>query len=183
MVLTASTWRSDPIPSMGAATTPFTTSAIIPLFSYGMPSSGTSTVLSYSTLQTLGLGEGSSNTPLQGCMGGTSAPFNALTYRGGHIPPLSPSLGGTHQQSTRPPTHHSLFGAGSRGPPCHNMPVGSTPFYLFNAFGNNTFSSSSFPIGRNLGYGQPIPAQGANLGKTLEFLAGISSLVRNVDLG
>jgi hypothetical protein len=36
--------------SMAATTTPFTPSAIGPLFSYGMPSSGTSPTLTYSTL-------------------------------------------------------------------------------------------------------------------------------------
>jgi hypothetical protein len=81
---------------MEVATTPFTPSATGPLFSYGMPSSGTSPILSYSTSQTLGLGAGSSNAPLQGHMGGTSSPFNAFPYGGGHIPPSSPSLGGTH---------------------------------------------------------------------------------------
>jgi hypothetical protein len=64
MVLIASTLNSGPVPSMVAATTLFTPSATGPPFSYGMPSSGTSHVLSYSTLQTLGLGVGSSNAPL-----------------------------------------------------------------------------------------------------------------------
>jgi hypothetical protein len=38
-----------------------------------------SIVLSYSTLQNLGLKEGSSNAPLKESMGGTSAPYNAFT--------------------------------------------------------------------------------------------------------
>jgi hypothetical protein len=136
----------------------------------GMPSSGTSPVLSYSTLQTLGLGVGSSSTPLQGHMGGTPTPFNAFPYGGGHIPPSSPSLGGSHQQSTGKPTYHSLFGAGSQGPPLHNMLVGSTPFSLAETFGNNAFSSVAFPTGGNPSFGQStpmqgtIPAQGENLG-------------------
>jgi hypothetical protein len=96
MVLTVSTSSSGPIPSMVAATTPFTQSATDPLFSYGMPSSGTSPILSYSTLQTLGLRERRSNTPLQGHTGGSSTPFNSFPYGGGHIPPSSPSLSGTH---------------------------------------------------------------------------------------
>jgi hypothetical protein len=61
-------------------------------------------------------------------MGGTHVPFNAFPYGGGHIPPSSPSLGGSHQQSVGQPTHNSLFGVGSQGPPSHSMPVGSTPF-------------------------------------------------------
>jgi hypothetical protein len=160
MVSTTSTSHSGLIPSMVVATTPFTPSVTGPPFSYGMPSSGTSPVLSYSTSQTLGLGVGSSNTPLQGHMGGTSSPFNAFPYGGGHIPPSSPSLGGTHQQSVGPPAHHSLFGAGSQGPPSHNMSVGSTPFSLFGAFGNNAFSSAAFPTGGNPSFRQPIPMQG-----------------------
>jgi hypothetical protein len=50
MVSTATTLYSGLNPSLVAATTPFTPSVIGPLFSYGMPSSGTSPVLSYSTL-------------------------------------------------------------------------------------------------------------------------------------
>jgi hypothetical protein len=140
MVSIASTSHSVPIPSLVAATTPFTPSATGPPFSYGMPSSGTSPVLSYSTLQTSSMGAGRSSTPLQGHMGGTPAPFNAFPYGAGHIPPSSPSLSGSHQQSTGKPTHHSLFGAGSQGPPSHNMLVGLTPFYLIVMFGNNAFS-------------------------------------------
>jgi hypothetical protein len=97
MVLTASTSHSGSIPSLVVATTPFTPSATGPSFSYGMPNSGTSPVLSYSTLQTSGLGVGSSSAPLQGHIGGTPAPSNAFPYGGGHIPPSSPSLGGSHQ--------------------------------------------------------------------------------------
>jgi hypothetical protein len=99
MVSTASTSRNGPILSIVAITAPFTQSVTGPPFSYGMPGFGTSTVLSYSTLQTLGLGVGSSNAPLQGSMGGTSSPYNSFPYRGGHIPPSSPSLGGAHQHS------------------------------------------------------------------------------------
>jgi hypothetical protein len=147
MVSTASSSHSGPILSLEADTTPFQPSATGPPFSHGMPSSGTSHVLSYSTSQNSGLGAGSSNAPLQGHMGGTSTPFNTFPYGGGNIPPSSPSLGGTHLPSTGPPAHHSLFGAGSQGPPSHNMSVGSTPFSLFSAFGNNAFSSASFPTG------------------------------------
>jgi hypothetical protein len=138
------------------ATTPFTPSATGPPFSYGMPSSGTSLVLSYSTLQTLGLGVGSSNTPLQGHMGDTPSPFNAFPYGGGHTPHSSPSLGGSHQQTVRQPAHHSLPRAGSQGPPLHNMPVGLTQFFLFGEFGNNAFSSATFPTGGNPSFKQPI---------------------------
>jgi hypothetical protein len=101
MGLTATTFHSGPISSFATATTPFTPSVTGPPFSYEMPSSGTSPVLSYSTLQTLGLGVGISSAPLQGHMGGTPTPFNSFPYEGGHIPPSSPSLGGSHQQCTR----------------------------------------------------------------------------------
>jgi hypothetical protein len=169
MVLTATTSHSGPNPSLATATTPFTPSATGPPFSYGMPSSGTSPVLSYSTLQTLGLGAGSSSAPLQGHIGGTPIPFNAFPYGGGHIPPLSPLLSGSHQQFVRKPTHNSLFGVGSQGPPLHSMPVGSTPFSWNKNFGNNTFSSAAFLTGGNPIFGQStpmqdtIPTQGANL--------------------
>jgi hypothetical protein len=125
-----------------------------------MPSLGISPVLSYSTLQTSGMGAGSSSAPLQGHMGGTPAPFNDLPYGGGHIPPSSPSLGGSHQQSVGQPTHHILFGAWSQGPPSHNMPVCSTLFSLTEMIGKSTFSLSSFPTGGNPSFGQSIPMQG-----------------------
>jgi hypothetical protein len=60
MVSIATTLHSGLILSLATATTPFTPSATGPPFSYGMPSSGTSPVLSYSTSQTSGLGAGSS---------------------------------------------------------------------------------------------------------------------------
>jgi hypothetical protein len=97
MVSTATTSHIGPIPYLAATTTPFTSSATSPLFSYAIPSSGTSHVLSYSTLHTLGLGVGSSSAPLKGHMGGTPTPFNAFPYEEGHIPPSSPSLSGSHQ--------------------------------------------------------------------------------------
>jgi hypothetical protein len=96
MVSTASTSNSGLISSLAAATTPFQPSMTGPPFSYGMPSSGKSLVLSYSTSQTSGLGVGIYNAPLQGRMGVTFSPFNAFRYGGGHIPPSSPLLGGTH---------------------------------------------------------------------------------------
>jgi hypothetical protein len=89
MVSTASTLGSGLIPSMVAITAPFTQNATGPPFSYGMPGFGMSTVLSSSTLQTLGLGAGSSNAPLQGSMGGTSLPLS-LSLMVGVIYPLRP---------------------------------------------------------------------------------------------
>jgi hypothetical protein len=169
MVSTATTSHSGLNPSLVAATTLFTPSVTCPPFSYGMPSLGTSPILSYSTLKTLGLGVGSSSSPLQGHMGSTPTPFNIFPYRGGHIPPSSPSLGGSHQESVGQPTHNSLFRAGSQGPPLHSISIGSTLFSLNITFGNNTFSSASFPTGGNPIFGQStpmqgtIPAQGANL--------------------
>jgi hypothetical protein len=157
---TVTTLHSGPNPSFTAATTPFTPSAIGPPFSYGMPSSGTSSVLSYSTLQTLGLGARSSSAPLQGHMGDTLVPFNDFPYGGVHIPPSSPSLSGSHQQSAGQPTHNSLFGEGSQGPPSHSMLVGSKPFSWNGTFGNNTFSSTTFLTGGNPIFGQSTPVQG-----------------------
>jgi hypothetical protein len=98
-VLAATTSHSGPTPSIAATTPPYTPSATDPPFSYGMPSSGTSPALTSSTFQTLGLGAGTSNAPLQGQLGGIPIPFNDFPYARGHIHPLSPSLGGSHQQS------------------------------------------------------------------------------------
>jgi hypothetical protein len=131
MVSTASTSGSGLILSMAAITAPFTQSATGPPFSYGMPDFDTNSVLTYSTLQTMGLGAGSSNAPLQGSMGGTSAPYNAFPYGGGHIPPSSPSLGGASQQPVWPNMNYNLFGAGSQGPSSNTTSVGSLSFSLF----------------------------------------------------
>jgi hypothetical protein len=189
MVSVATTSHSGPNPSMGVATNPFTPSATGPPFSYGMPSSGTSPTLTYSTLQTLGLGAGSSNTPMEGKLGGTPVHFNTFPYTRGHIPPSSPSLGGLHQQSAGQPTHTSLFGAGSQGTPAHSMPVGSTPFSWNMMFGNNTLSSTTFPSGGNpifwtiyssAGY---YSCAGGTYRRTLELRTRIHSLLWNVVLG
>jgi hypothetical protein len=91
---------------------------------------------------------------------GTTSPFNAIPYGGGHIPPPSPSLGGAFQQSIGLNTNSSLFSGGSHGPQSYMTLVGSMPFSLFGAFGNNAFSSSSFSVGGNPIFGQPNPMQG-----------------------
>jgi hypothetical protein len=160
MVSAATMSHSGPTPSIAVATPPYTPSATGPPFSYGMPSSGTSPALTSSTLQTLGLGVGSSNTPLQGQLGGIPVPFNDFPYAGGHISPSSPSLGGLHQQSARQPTHTSSFGARSQGTPVQTLPVGSSPFVWNGTFGNNTFASTVFPSGGTPVFGQSTPAQG-----------------------
>jgi hypothetical protein len=159
-VSAATTSHSGSIPSIVAATNPCTPSASGSPFSYDMPSSGTSPALTHSTLQTLGLGAGSSNAPLQGQIGGIPVPFTAFPYARGHISPSSPSLGGLHQQSTRQPAHMSLFGAGSQGTPVQTLPVGSSPFVWNGTFGNNTFTSIAFPSGGTPIFGQSTPAQG-----------------------
>jgi hypothetical protein len=170
MFLTASTLGNCLIPSMAVITAPFTHSETGPPFSYGIPGFNTNFVLSYSTLQTLGLGAGSSNTPLKGSMGGISTPYNAFPYGGGHIPPLSPLLSNAHQHSIEPNVNYSFLGAGSQGLHSYSMSIGSTSFSLFNAFGNNAFSSVVVSTGGNPGYGQQnpmqgtIPTQGGNLG-------------------
>jgi hypothetical protein len=170
MVLTASTSGNGMIPSMVAITAPFMQSAMGPPFSYGMPEFSTNLVLSYSTLQTMGLGEGSSNAPLQGYMGGTSSPYNYFPYGGGHIPPSSPLLSGGSQKPVWPTINCNLSGVGIQGPSYNSTQVGSLPFSLFNTFGNNAFCSASVSAGGNPGYGQQnpmqvtIPAQGENTG-------------------
>jgi hypothetical protein len=159
-VSAATTSHSGPTPSITAATPLYTPSATGAPFSYGMPSSGTSPALTSSTFQTLGLGAGSSNAPLQGQLGGIPVPFNAFPYAGGHIPPSSPSLGGSHQQSAGQPAHTSPFGAGSQGTPAQTQPVGSSPFLWNGTFGNNTLASAAFPSGGTPVFGQFTPAQG-----------------------
>jgi hypothetical protein len=160
MVSTTSTLSNGLIPSMTTITAPLTQSATGPSFSYRMPSFDTNYVLSYSTLQTLGLRVGSSNAPLQGSMGGTSSLYNIFPHERGHIPPSSPLLGGAHQHSVGPNINYSSSGEGSQGLPSYSMLVGSTLFSLFNAFGNNALLSAVVSAGGNPGFGSQNPAQG-----------------------
>jgi hypothetical protein len=170
IVSTTSTSGSGPIPSATTTTYLFTQSVTGPLFSYGMPNFDTNFVLTYSTLQTMGLGEGSSNAPLQGSMGGTSISYNAIHYSGGHMPPSSPSLGGAFQPPVRPNMNYNLFRVGSLGLSSYTMPTGSMEFSLLGVFGNNAFSSVVISIRGNPGFGQQnpvqgtIPTQGVNIG-------------------
>jgi hypothetical protein len=137
-------------------------------FSYEMPGFGTSTVLSSSTLQTLGLGAGSSIAPPQGSIRGTSTPFISFPYSRGHIPPSSLSLSDVSQHSIGP--NVNLLRAGIQALPPYNMLVVSTPFSLFDVFGSNSFSSTIVSTRGNPGYRKPhtvkrtIPTQGAHLG-------------------
>jgi hypothetical protein len=160
MVSAATTSHSGPTPFIMVATPPYTPSVTGPLFSYGMPSSGTSPALTTSTLQTLGMGARSSNAPLQGQLGGIPVPFNSFPYAGGHIPPSSPWLGGPHQQSAGQPAHTSPFGAGSQGTHAQTQPIGLSPFVWNGTFGNNTFASFAFPSGGTPIFGYSTPAQG-----------------------
>jgi hypothetical protein len=159
-VSAATTSHSGPTPSIAATTPLYTPSETGAPFSYGIPSSGTSPALTSSTFQTLGLGAGSSNTPLQGQIGGILVPFNAFPYARGHIPPSSPSLGGSHQQSAGQPAHTSPFGGGSQGTPVQTQPVGSSPFVWNGTFGNNTFAFVAFPSRGTPVFGQFTPAHG-----------------------
>jgi hypothetical protein len=136
MVSTNYTLGSILILSMVTITAPFTQNTTSSPFSYRMPGFSMSIVLSSSTLQTLGLGLGSSNAPLQVSIGGTYDPFITFSYNRGHIPPSSPSLSGVPQHSVGP--NINLFGAGSQALPNYNMSIGLTPFSLFDTFGNNT---------------------------------------------
>jgi hypothetical protein len=156
VVLTPSTLGSGSIPSSAATTAPFTQSAMGPPFSYGMPDFDSNSFLTYSTLQTMGMGVGSSNYPMQGSTKGTSVPFNSIPYGGGHIPPPSPLIGGAFQQPIGPNANYNLFGAGSLGPSSYTTRVGSMSFSLFDVFGNNTFSSTAISTGGNPGFGNKI---------------------------
>jgi hypothetical protein len=119
-----------------------------------MPSSGTSPVLTTSSLQTLGLGAGSSNAPLSGQLGSIPVPFNVFPHAGGHIPPSFPSLGGPHQQTAGQPSHTSSLGAASQGQPAQTLPVGPSPFSWNGAGGIHTLAPSAFPSGGTPIFGQ-----------------------------
>jgi hypothetical protein len=132
-----------------------------PSFSYGMLEFDTNSILTYSTLKTMGLGEGISNSPLKGSIGDTLASDNAIPYGGGHIPPFSPLIDGSFQPSFNLNMNYNLFGVGNLGPCSYTTPVGSMSFSLFSAFGNNYFLSVVISVGGNPGFGQQNPVQGA----------------------
>jgi hypothetical protein len=69
-------------------------------------------------------------------------------------------LGGAFQQSIEPITNSSFFSGGSHGNQYYINLVGSMPFSLFDAFGNNSFSLSCLSAGGNIIFGQPKPMQG-----------------------
>jgi hypothetical protein len=108
----------------------------------------------------MGLGEGISNAPVQGSTGGSSFPFNAIPYGGGHIPPLSPSLGGTFEKPIESTTNNNFFGPRILEPSSYTTPMGSMSFSLFNMFGNNAFYSNVVSAGGNPGFGQQNVVQG-----------------------
>jgi hypothetical protein len=149
VVSTPSTSGSGLILSSAVTTAPFTQSVIGLPFSHGMPDFDSNSILTYSTLSTMGLGEGSLNDPMQGSVGCTSVSFNVIPYGGDHKPPSSPSLTNALQQPIRPNTNYNLFGAGSLGPSYYTTSVGSMLFSLFNTFGNNAFSSAIVSAGGN----------------------------------
>jgi hypothetical protein len=157
MVSTHSTLGSGLIPSSMTITAPFTQSATGPPFSYGMPDFDSNLVLTYSPLQTMGHGKGSSKTLMQGSTGGTLVPFNVIPYVAGNIPLLSPFLGGTFQQPIEPNDNYNLFGVGSLGPLFYIMLVESMSFSLFGTFGNNTFSLVAVSVGGNPNFGKQNP--------------------------
>jgi hypothetical protein len=160
VVLTSSTLGSGLISSSAMTTSLFTQSVAEPPFSYGILGFDTNFILTYSTLQTMGLGEGSSNSPLQGSIGCTSSSYNTIHYGGSHIPPLSPSLSNAFHPPIRLNMNYNLFGAGILGPSSYTILVGSMSFSLFDIFGNNAFSSAFVSAGGNLGFGQQNHVQG-----------------------
>jgi hypothetical protein len=193
MFSTTSTSGSGLIPSTMMTTAPFTQSATGPPFSYGMTNFDTNSVLTYSTLQNMGLGGGILNAPLKGSMGGTSTSYNAIPYSGGLMSPLSPWLSGAFQPPVGPNMNYTLFGVGSIGPSSYTTLVGSMPFSFFDVFGNNSFSSTAILVGGNPSLDNRIVCRvlflhrGKHrsfiLTRTLESLALISSLVRDSDRG
>jgi hypothetical protein len=159
-----------------------------------MSSFDSSSVITYSTLHNISLGARSSNDPLQVYGVGTTSPFNAIPYSGGHIPPPSPSLRGAFQLSIGPNTNYSWFSGGSHGPQSYMTLVGSIPFYLFVVFGNNAFSSPSLSTRGNPMFGQQNPTQGFDffagrndgsllLTRSWKSLERLISFTRDVDQG
>jgi hypothetical protein len=157
---TPTTSGSGSIPSTTLTFVPFIQNVSGTPFSYGIPGFDSNSVLTYSNLNTIGLGVGISNAPLEGSSVGTTSLFNAIPYCGGHIPPPSPFLGGTFQQPIGPNTNYSLFSEGIERPSSYTTPVGTMSFSLFHAFGNNAFTSFTFSIGGNPIFGQQNPMQG-----------------------
>jgi hypothetical protein len=108
----------------------------------------------------MGLGARSSSTHVQQLTGGTSVPFNDIPYGGGHITPLSPSLGNDFQQPIGSSANYNFFGVGMLGTSSYIMLVGSISFSLFDMFGNNTFSSTTISARGNPRFGKKKPVQG-----------------------
>jgi hypothetical protein len=160
IVQTPTTSGSGTIPSMTLTIVPSIDNVSNAHFQYGMSDFDSSSVLTYSTLQNIGLGAGSYNSSLQGSVAGTTSLFNIIPYSGVHIPPSSPSLGGAFQQLIGPNTNSSWFSGGNHGLQSYMNLVGYIPLSLFDAFGNNAFSSSALSIGDNPIFGQPNPMQG-----------------------
>jgi hypothetical protein len=86
--------------------------------------------------------------------------------------------------------NYNLFGAGSQGISSNTMLVGSLSFSLFDAFGNNAFSSVFISVGGNPGFGSQnlvqgtIPAQGENTSQgPWNLWQGSIPLIRDVDRG
>jgi hypothetical protein len=94
---TLTTSGSGTVPIMTMTTVPTIHNVYGDPFTYGMSGFDTSSTLTYSTLQTIGMGAGSLNAHLQGSFTDTTSPFNVIPYSGGHIPPISPSFGGALQ--------------------------------------------------------------------------------------
>jgi hypothetical protein len=159
VVPTPKTSGNSLIPLTTLTTIPFNHNVMGAPFSYGNHEFDTNLVLTYSTLQTMGLGVGTSNASLQGSTMGTIVPFNAIPYSGGHIPPPSPLLDGTFQPIV-PNTNYSLIRGGNVGPSSYTTPVVSMSFSLFDAFGKKTFSSTTLSTGGNHNFGQQNPVQG-----------------------
>jgi hypothetical protein len=151
---TPSTSGSGSIPLSASSSVSFTQSVTCPPFSYGMVDFDTNLVVTYSTLNTMGLGARSSNTPIKGSTMSTNVPFDVIPYGGGHIPPPSPSLGGAFQQPIGSNTNYRFFGGGSLGPSSYTTLVGSMLFSLFVVLGNNVFSSTIVPTGGKPIFGQ-----------------------------
>jgi hypothetical protein len=97
VVLTPTTSGNGLMPLSTSTIFPFIHNTTHTPFSYGILVFDTNSVLTYSTLRTMGLGVVSSSAPLKGLVAGTTIPFNAIHYSRVHIPPPSPLLGDSFQ--------------------------------------------------------------------------------------
>jgi hypothetical protein len=79
-------------------------------------------------------------------LGISISPWKDFPYAMGNMSIMSPSLGGGFIQSSRLAIGPRTSGGGGRGF-SSNISVSSTPFFLYDYFGNDPFSSTTMSAG------------------------------------